>query len=71
MYDYLQPGAIVKDRAGIRKAITRIDGNRVYWVYSDRIGRRQHVTEYDRFIDTHFIIADIRAPFAGAALDVY
>ncbi|HTM87991.1 MAG TPA: hypothetical protein VL155_07310 [Terriglobales bacterium] len=45
MYDYLQPGVVVKDRAGIRKAITRIAGEKVYWVYNDRIGRRQHVTE--------------------------
>lgn len=67
MYDYLQPGVVVKDRAGIHKAITRIHGNKVYWVYNDRIGRRQHVTEYDRFIDTHFIIADTQARFADAA----
>lgn len=45
MYDYLQPGVVVKDRAGIRKAITRIAGEKVYWVYNDRIGWRQHVTE--------------------------
>ncbi len=43
MYDYLQPGAVVKDRAGIRKAITRIDGSKVYWVYNDRSESRQHV----------------------------
>lgn len=67
MYDYLQPGVVVKDKAGIRKAITRIEGNKVYWVYSERIGPRQHVTEYERFIDTHFIIADTGARFADAA----
>jgi hypothetical protein len=67
MYDYLQPGAVVKDRAGIRKAITRIDGSKVYWVYNDSSERRQHVAEYDRFIDTHFVIADARARFADAA----
>jgi hypothetical protein len=67
MYDYLQAGVVVKDGAGIRKAITRIDGNKVYWVYNDRIGRRQHVSEYDRFIDTHFIIAEKPARFADAA----
>lgn len=57
----------MKDRAGIRKAITRIDGNKVYSVHNDRSDRRQHVTEYDRFVDTHFTIADRRARFADAA----
>lgn len=67
MYDYLQPGVVVKDRAGIRKAITRIDGDKVYWVYSDRSDRRQHAADYERFIDTHFIIADpgVRMPQAA------
>ncbi|HKU21481.1 MAG TPA: hypothetical protein VJQ50_10745 [Terriglobales bacterium] len=67
MYNYLQPGVVVKDRAGIRKAITRIDGEKVYWVYSDRSDRRQHSADYERFIDTHFIIADsgMRLPQAA------
>ena len=50
-----------RSRVGRGKAITRIDGNKVYWVYNDRSDRRQHVTEYDAFIDKHFIIADRRA----------
>ncbi len=57
MFNYLQPGVVVKDKAGIRKAITRIEGAKVYWVYSDRSDRRQHSADYERFIDTHFIIA--------------
>lgn len=67
MFDYLQPGVVVKDRAGIRKAITRINGDKVYWVYSDRSDRRQHSADYERFIDTHFIIADpgMRLPEAA------
>lgn len=67
MYDYLQPGVVVKDRAGIRKAITRIDGAKVYWIYSDRSDRRQHSADYDRFIDTHFVIPDQRMPMPEAA----
>jgi hypothetical protein len=67
MYNYLQPGVVVKDRAGIRKAITRIEGEKVYWVYSERSDRRQHSADYERFIDTHFIIADpgMRLPQAA------
>ncbi|HTM89265.1 MAG TPA: hypothetical protein VL155_13750 [Terriglobales bacterium] len=67
MYNYLQPGVVVKDRAGIRKAITRIEGEKVYWVYSDRSDRRQHSADYERFIDTHFIIPDagMRLPQAA------
>lgn len=67
MYDYLQPGVVVKDRAGIRKAITRIDGDKVYWVYSDRSDRRQHAADYERFIDTHFVIAGPRMGMSEAA----
>jgi hypothetical protein len=32
MFDYLQPGIVVKDGAGIRKTITRIEDDKVYWV---------------------------------------
>jgi hypothetical protein len=67
MYDYLQPGVVVKDKAGIRKAITRIDGDKVYWVYSERNDRRQHAADYERFIDTHFVIADPRIHLPQAA----
>jgi hypothetical protein len=58
MFDYLQPGIVVKDRAGIRKAITRIQRDKVYWTYAEGSNRRQHIADYDRFIDTHFVIAD-------------
>jgi len=57
----------VKDRAGIRKAVTRIEGAKVYWVYNDRSDRRQHSADYERFIDTHFIIADPRMELPQAA----
>lgn len=67
MFDYLQPGVVVKDRAGIRKAVTRIDGDKVYWVYNDRSDRRQHSADYERFIDTHFIIADTSMRLPQAA----
>jgi hypothetical protein len=36
-------------------------------VYSDRSDRRQHAAEYERFIDTHFIIADPRMRLPQAA----
>ena len=67
MYNYLQPGVVVKDRAGIRKAITRIDGDKVYWVYSERSDRRQHAADYERFIDTHFIIPGLGMRLPEAA----
>jgi hypothetical protein len=67
MYNYLQPGVVVKDKAGIRKATTRIDGDKVYWVYSERSDRRQHAADYERFIDTHFIIPDMRTRLPEAA----
>ena len=67
MYDYLQPGVVVKDKAGIRKAITRIEGAKVYWVYSDRSDRRQHSADYERFIDTHFIVVEGRMGMPQAA----
>ncbi|HEV2115311.1 MAG TPA: hypothetical protein VGR48_04745 [Terriglobales bacterium] len=67
MFDYLQPGVVVKDRAGIRKAITRIQGDKVYWVYSDRSDRRQHAADYERFIDTHFVIVEPQARLPQAA----
>jgi len=67
MFDYLQPGIVVKDGAGIRKTITRIEDDKVYWVYADRSERRQHSANYDRFIDTHFVIADPRMQQAQAA----
>jgi hypothetical protein len=65
MFNYLQPGVVVKDKAGIRKRITRVDGDRVYWAYADRSDRRQHSADYDRFIDTHFI--DLRTRELQAA----
>jgi hypothetical protein len=67
MFDYLQPGSVVKDRAGIRKRITRVDSDKVYWVYADRGDGRRHNAKYDRFIDTHFVVADLKMEKAQAA----
>jgi hypothetical protein len=67
MFDYLQPGIVVKDRAGTFKRITRIESGKVYWVYADRSDRRQHNAEYDRFIDTHFVVPEMKMPEAQAA----
>src|SRR6185437_13123562 len=51
MFDYLQPGIVVKDGAGIRKTITRIEDDKVYWVYADRSERRQHSANYADLVD--------------------
>ncbi len=67
MFDYLRPGIVVKARAGSLKRITRIDSGRVYWVYADRSDTRQHNADYDRFIDTHFVVPGMRTPEAQAA----
>ncbi len=67
MFDYLRPGVVVKDRVGIRKRITRVDSDKVYWMYADRSDRRQHSANYDRFIDTHFVVADRRMEELQAA----
>ncbi len=67
MFDYLQPGSVVKDKAGSFKRVTRIDSGKVYWVYAGRSDRRQHYAEYDRFIDTHFVVPEIKIPEAQAA----
>ena len=67
MFDYLQPGIVVKDRAGIRKRITRVESKRVYWKYAECSNQRQHVVDYDRFIDTHFVVAELRMQRAQAA----
>ena len=59
MYDYLQPGATVKDKAGTKKIVTEIREGNVHWIYAGRSDRRRHVMAYDRFIDTHFIVAGV------------
>jgi hypothetical protein len=55
MFDYLKPGCIVKDAAGIRKTIVRVESGKVYWAYADRNGSRCYSAGYERFIDTHFV----------------
>jgi hypothetical protein len=56
MYDYLQAGVTVKDKSGAKKIVTLITDGNVYWIYAGGNNRR-HVMPYDRFIDTHFILA--------------
>lgn len=68
MFDYLQAGIVVKDRAGIRKMITRVDTDRVYWVYADRRNKRRHTVDYDRFIDTHFVVAEPKIAEGGGSI---
>ena len=67
MFDYLQPGIVVKDRAGIRKRIIRVDRDKVYWIYADRSERRRHNADYERFIDTHFLVPELMIHEAEAA----
>lgn len=67
MFDYLQPGVVVKDRAGIRKKITCVDSDSVYWVYADRSDGRKHRVDYERFIDTHFLVPEPALQEAEAA----
>lgn len=67
MFDYLQLGVIVKDRAGLRKRITRLEGGKVFWIYADRSDKRQHSSDYERFIDTHFLVPELALQEAEAA----
>jgi len=60
MFDYLKPGCVVKDAAGIRKTIVRVESRKVYWAYADRNGRRSYSAEYERFIDTHFVLPHMK-----------
>jgi len=54
----LQPGMIVKDEAGLFKEVTRIEGDKVYWRYTERLldtSPQEMVTDYEEFADTHYI----------------
>ena len=54
----LQPGMIVKDEAGLLKQVTRIEGDKVYWHYTEKKGDsspEEMVTDYEEFADTHYI----------------
>jgi hypothetical protein len=66
VFDYLQPGVVVKDRAGILKRITRVDSEKVFWIYADRSEKRQHSADYERFIDTHFLVPELRMQIQAA-----
>jgi len=54
----LQPGMIVKDEAGLLKQVTRIEGDTVYWHYTEKLldtSPQEMATEYEEFADTHYI----------------
>jgi len=54
----LQPGMIVKDKAGLFKQVTRIDDDKVYWHFTDKLlntSPEEMATDYDEFADTHYI----------------
>ena len=56
----LQPGMIVKDKAGLLKQVTRIEGDKVYWRYTEKLldaSPQEMVTDYEEFSDTHYITA--------------
>jgi len=55
----LQPGLLVKDRMGVRKRITRVRDDVVYWEYVNQLpegGPRENATPYEDFADTHFVL---------------
>ena len=55
----LQPGLLVKDRLGVRKRITRVEGDVVYWEYVNpaREGKpAENSTAYEEFADSHFVL---------------
>jgi hypothetical protein len=54
----LQPGMIVKNRAGLLKEVTRIEGDKVYWHFVDKLSDtvpEEMVTDYEEFADTHYV----------------
>ncbi|HZU43160.1 MAG TPA: hypothetical protein VE994_10840 [Terriglobales bacterium] len=54
----LQPGMIVKDKAGLLKQVTRIENDKVYWRYTEKLldtSPQDMVTDYEEFSDTHYI----------------
>lgn len=49
---------IVKDRAGRLKQVTRIEGDKIYWQYTDKVSDaspQEMVTDYEEFADTHYV----------------
>ncbi len=66
----LRPGMIVKDRAGLRKVVTRIEHDKVYWEYlnsaKESPRQRETSTPYEDFADSHFVTPE-RVPLDKAA----
>jgi len=55
----LQSGLLVKDRMGVRKRITRVEDDTVYWEYVNQPPQgepREKATAYEDFADTHFVL---------------
>ena len=55
----LQPGLLVKDRMGVRKRITRVEHDVVYWEYVKQPptgAPRENSTPYEEFVDSHFVL---------------
>ena len=55
----LQPGLLVKDRLGVRKRITRVQDNVVFWEYVNPAHEGQpqeNSTPYEDFADSHFVL---------------
>ena len=54
----LQPGLLVKDRSGVRKRITHVAGDIVYWEYvtAPEGETQEHSTPYEEFADSHFVL---------------
>lgn len=55
----LQSGLLVKDRMGVRKRITRVEDDTVYWEYVNQPPQgepREKATAYEDFTDTHFVL---------------
>jgi hypothetical protein len=64
----LRPGLLVKDRSGVRKRLTRVEDDTVYWEYvsSPSGDSQEHSTPYEDFADSHFVLPQL-GPSQGAA----
>lgn len=54
----VQPCLLVKDLMGVRKRITRVQDDKVYWEYVNQPPQgepREIPTPYEDFVDTHFV----------------
>jgi hypothetical protein len=52
-------GMVVQNRSGVRKVVTRVSSSSVYWVHvvCGRESKREYETDYNTFINTHFVVA--------------